>query len=76
MLSRSAFYGWWALRWVIAFGLIGLADRVHQKYLPTVPWLVVQVPLVVGIVLGILRGPWSYAAYTRAAEKRNAAKTT
>lgn len=76
MLSRSAFYAGWVMRWLIALGLVELAVRAHARYVPSVPWPVVNVPLAVAILLGLLWGPRSYAAYTRAAEKRNAAKTT
>jgi len=76
VLTRSVFYSGWVLRWLIAFGLIELGVRAHARYFPSVPWLVVQVPLVVAIILGLLWGPRSYAAYRRAAERRNPAKAT
>jgi len=75
MLSRSGYYSWWAARFVVAIGLGLLAVDAHAKYFPRVPWVAVEFPLLVVIIMTILRGPMSYAAYVRAGAKRTPART-
>lgn len=70
MLSRFGFYCWWYTRLVIGLGLMLLAVQVHSTYLSAVPWTAIEMPLIFVVVLALLRGPRSYAAYRRAAEKR------
>jgi len=75
MLSRSAYYALWVARWLIAVGVALLAGIARMRYFPRVPSVVVEVPLFVVLIMTLIRGPMSYAAYVRDGAKRAPAKT-
>ena len=74
MLSRTAFYLRWVLRWAIALGVIALATWAHgTEHLRNIPWPVIWIPLGALLMVALMRGPASYAKYLRARQPHDQA---